>query len=296
MTASYVPDRNCIHLKLSWCQGLLRTRSGLLCMMLVISACSGLLAHGQQTENGLLRVGGFRCASLQSLRNDSSLDLYRTGYWNYTGFRMEVWRRLGIPFWYRRNTGVVRVAGEGWVPDLGDDVSSAEAGGKAEESILGELARERPSIDPHEEEDRAPVNAIDKDKSTSWHPPDDKHSGRLTITFAAVARITRIRFLSDGGPHYAPRDYSLGVIRPDGSTKEIASIAGEYSMGGTWREFAVPELEAKSIYIDVRSAGDPKRPPIITEFEAKGTFVSTPKLARYPASIIIPMGGYWQRR
>ena len=69
------------------------------------------LGHSQQVENGLLRVGGFRCASLKPLGNDTSPDLYRTGYWNYTGFRMEVWRRLGVPFWYRKGTGVVRVAG-----------------------------------------------------------------------------------------------------------------------------------------------------------------------------------------
>ena len=59
-------------------------------------------ASAQPVESGLLHVGGFRCASLKPLGNDPSLDLYRTGYWNYTGFRMEVWRRLGIPFWYRK--------------------------------------------------------------------------------------------------------------------------------------------------------------------------------------------------
>src|SRR5215469_6505338 len=112
-------------------------------------------AQAQQVENGLLRVGGFRCASLKPQANDSSLDLYKTGYWNYTGFRMEVWRRLGIPFWYPKGTGVVRVAGEGWRPELQEDTSSATAGGKAVEEIDGRVVtKPRPSVDPHDEDER----------------------------------------------------------------------------------------------------------------------------------------------
>ena len=42
----------------------------------------GRPAIAQMVEGGLLRVGGFRCASVKPLKNDSSLDLYRTGYWN----------------------------------------------------------------------------------------------------------------------------------------------------------------------------------------------------------------------
>src|SRR5580658_9778650 len=109
------------------------------------------VAGAQQVENGLLHVGGFRCASLKPLGNDPSLDLYRTGYWNYTGFRMEVWRRLGIPFWYRKGTGVVRVAGEGWRPELGNDISSAAAGGKVVEEIEGGVVESKTAVDPHEE-------------------------------------------------------------------------------------------------------------------------------------------------
>src|SRR5215469_4761027 len=107
-------------------------------------------AHAQQVENGLLHVGGFRCASLRPQANDSSLDLYKTGYWNYTGFRMEVWRRLGIPFWYRKGTGVVRVAGEGWRPELAEDTTSAAAGGRAVEEVNGVGTARRPSVDPHD--------------------------------------------------------------------------------------------------------------------------------------------------
>src|SRR5579862_2945737 len=119
------------------------------------------VAGAQQVENGLLRVGGFRCASLKPLGNDPGLDLYRTGYWNYTGFRMEVWRRLGIPFWYPKGTGVVRIAGEGWRPELGDDVSSAEAGGKAVEETETSVSGHHTGVDPHPSEERGAANAID---------------------------------------------------------------------------------------------------------------------------------------
>ena len=251
------------------------------------------LGHAQQVEHGLLRVGGFRCASLKSLGNDNGLDLYRTGYWNYTGFRMEVWRRLGVPFWYRKGTGVVRVAGEGWRPELGDDISSAEAGGKAVEEIVGSpVSPQEPTIDPHDEEGRGAVNAIDGDKSTSWQPPDDAQHGKLIVTFSALAQVNQIRFLSDNGPRSTPRDYSVGLILANGSTREIASIAGEYSIGSTWRRFPVSGIEAKGIYIDVRSSGDGKHSPTVTEFEAKGEFVADPKLATYPAQVVIPLGGY----
>src|SRR5579862_6055828 len=172
-----------------------------LILLTLVCLCS---ADGQQVENGLLRVGGFRCASLKSLGNDSSLDLYKTGYWNYTGFRMEVWRRLGVPFWYPKNTGVVRVAGEGWHADLGDDISSADAGGKAKEVFEGETATSSQGIDPHVDDENAASNANDGDKSTGWAPAGQKSSGKLVITFAAPARVNTIRFLSDDAPRNTP--------------------------------------------------------------------------------------------
>ena len=267
-----------------------RTRSLSQLILLTLFCLSS--ARGQQVQSGLLRVGGFRCASLKSLGNDSSLDLYRTGYWNYTGFRMEVWRRLGIPFWYRKGTGVVRVAGEGWRPELGDDISSAQAGGSAVEETEVGVADQSKGVDPHDAEERGAANAIDRDKSTSWQPSGAGHRGRLVVTFAGPARVNQIRFLSDNGPRSTPRDYSLGLIRPDGSTQEIALIAGEDSVAGTWREFAVSGIDAKGIFIDVRASGDAQHSATITEFEAKGEFLAEPKLASYPTQVVIPMGGY----
>jgi beta-mannosidase len=265
------------------------TRFSFLLLAATFSICA---AHSQEVEKGLLRVGGFRCASLKSLGNDPTLDLYHTGYWNYTGFRMEVWRRLGVPFWYRQGTGVVRIAGEGWRPDLGDDVSSAEAGGRASEEIGKSTLRPKRNLESHDEQVGAPSNAIDKDKTTSWHPPDDVHSGTLIVNFAANARVSKIRFLSDDGPLYTPRDYSVGLILPDGSRREIASISGEYSLGGTWREFPVAGVESKGIYIDASASNDGNRSPAISEFEAKGEFVEATKPTIYPANVSIPMAGY----
>ncbi len=246
--------------------------------LLTVLLASACVSSAQQVENGLLRVGGFRCASVKPLKNDSNLDLYTVGDWTPTGFRMEVWRKLGIPFWYRRNTGVVRVAGEGWHPDLGDDISSAEAGGDATESPEAKGTR--------------PGNANDTDKSTFWEPAGGKPSGTLTANFATVARVNKIRFLSDDTPRRTPRDYSVGVILPDGSQKEIASINGEYSIGGTWREFAVPGVKAKGIYLSIRSSNDGKHAPVINELEAKGEFVSAPPAPKFPSQVVIPMADY----
>jgi beta-mannosidase len=265
---------------------------------MAVGIASEFAAHhgfAQEVEDGLLKVGGFRCMSLKPLGNDSNLDLYRTGYWNYTGFRMEVWRRLGVPFWYPKGTGVVRVAGEGWNPTLGDDISSVEAGGKAIEYAEGQLQISMAAIDPHVKEQSDAVNSIDKDKSTAWMPRDGKAHGELGVIFAALARVFEIRFLSDEGPQYTPRDYSVGLILPDGSFKEIAAISGEYNVGGTWREFPVPNVEAKGIYIDIRSSVDGKHPPAISELEAKGEFIESPRLPVYPSDVVIPLRGHTGR-
>ena len=86
----------------------------------------------QQVERGLVRIGGFRCANVKSVQNDSSLDLYELGKWSNESLRMDIWKRKGVPFWYPQETGMVRVAGAAWRPDLGDDISSREAGGRAQ--------------------------------------------------------------------------------------------------------------------------------------------------------------------
>src|SRR5579863_5082534 len=102
-----------------------------LMMFALASLLPGETAFAQQIENGLVRIGGFRCANVKSVQNDSSLDLYELGKWSNESLRMDIWKRKGVPFWYPQGTGVVRVAGAAWRPDLGDDISSSEAGGRA---------------------------------------------------------------------------------------------------------------------------------------------------------------------
>lgn len=62
-------------------------------------------------QNGLLKIGGFRCVDLKSIKNDGSYDLYKIGYFSYASFGMDVWKRHGVPFWYPKETGNIRVAG-----------------------------------------------------------------------------------------------------------------------------------------------------------------------------------------
>ncbi len=137
-------------------------------------------------------------------------------------------------------------------------------------------------LDPHEDEGSVPRNAIDQDDSTAWTPAGGKASGKLVISFAAPARVRKIRFLSNAAPRNTPRDYSVGLILPDGSEREIASISGQYSLGGEWHEFAVPGTEAKGIYLDIRSSNDGKHEPVISEFEAEGQFVSPLSPGSFP--------------
>lgn len=264
---------------------------GLLILASLFSSC--LVSYAQLSENGLLHVGEFRCASVKSVQNDNSLHLYTTGYWNYTGFRMEVWRRLGVPFWYPKRTSIVRVAGEGWHPELGDDISSQQAGGTAsEDNETSPQPKAMLAHDPHEGDASAPSDAIDQDDSTAWTPSGGKAKGKLVISFAAPARVRNIRFLSNAAPRNTPRDYSVGLILADGSEQEIASINDQYSLGGEWQQFAVPETEAKGIYLDIRSSNDGKHEPVVSEFEAEGHFVSSPSPRQYPSQATIPMGGY----
>jgi beta-mannosidase len=198
---------------------------------------------------------------------------------------MQVWRRLGVPFWYPQGTGVVRVAGEGWHPELADDISSVAAGGKASEPGALSNGGER-------DYENAAKDANDQDFSTGWIPSSRKASGKLIITFAALARVNEVRFLSESSPRNTLRDYSIGVILPDGSEKEIASIEGEQSLGGSWREFSVANVEAQGIYLNIRSSNDGKSVPVIQELEAKGEFISAPSAPKFPSQVEVPMNGF----
>jgi beta-mannosidase len=247
----------------------------------------GTGAHGQQVANGLLRVGGFRCANVKSLHNDSGLDLYELGKWSNESLRMDVWKRKGVPFWYPQGTGVVRIAGLAWRPDLGDDISSREAGGRATADT------ERPADTGFNDSPAGSADHLnDGDNNTYWQAAAGKTEGKLAIVFSSPARVNRIRFLLDDSPGSVPRDYSVGLLLPDGSRKEIASIRGDLRPGDTWREFAGGGVEAKGIYLEIRSTREEKESPIIHEFAAQGEFVAPPVLPQYPTQVTVPMGGY----
>jgi len=252
-------------------------------------------AVAQQAENGLLKIGGFRCANLKKLNNSPSFDLYKTGDYNFTSFRQDVWRRLGVPFWYPAGSGAVRVAGPGWRPEVGDDISSMEVGGEASEGIArtGAHSKDEATNETHADSHGGEVNNLnDGDITTGWSPSDGKPNARISIAFVSGARVNMIRILSLADPEDALRDYSVGLILPDGSLKEIASVGEEHNVGRPLHEFPVPQIEAKGIYLDLREPADAKKIPTIYEFEAKGHFLVPPVLKELPSEVVIPMGGY----
>ena len=112
------------------------------------------------------------------------------------------------------------------------------------------------------------------------------------VTFAALARVNQIRFLSDNGPSYTPRDYSVGLILPDGSAKEIASIAGEHSVGGTWQQFPVSGSKPRAFILRfaLPATADIRQP--LPSFRPTGNFLPIPNLQLIPHDVVIPIGGY----
>jgi beta-mannosidase len=222
----------------------------------------------------LLKVGGFRCVDLKSLGNDNSYDLYEVGYFTYASFRMEVWKRHGVPFWYPRHTGNIRVAGARWKPATIPIVSAALAGAVAH-------------ADSQQPGNGAVSNANDGQESTYWFAGENQPHGRLWIDFKATCRVSNIRFLGWATPRHAPKDYSVGVLLPDGARKEIASISDENRMG-QWISFPVPDLEAKGVYLEVRSTMEGRHGPVIYELEALGQCATA---GARPAEVVIPLKG-----
>ena len=248
--------------------------SGLAYAALMAVAAS---AHAQPLDNGLLKVGGFRCVDLKALRNDSTIDLYEIGYWTSSGFRMEVWKRNGVPFWYPQGTGDVRVAGPLWKPVGPDIVSTPRQGAVAE-------------ADSQQPGNGAIAFANDSDLTTYWYAGDGHPAGSLWISFAHPARVRLIRFLGWATPRHALRDYSVGLLLADGSRREVAAVQRETRMG-QWIEFPVEPTEAQGIYLDVRSTGEGEHGPVIYEFQAMGEPAPGAGLAACPAEVVIPLAG-----
>jgi len=244
--------------------------------------CVGVLALGlpvcaQPLENGLLRIGGFRCVDLKPLRNDSTIDLYEIGYWTYAGFRMEVWKRNGVPFWYPRDSGDIRVAGSAWRPAASDSVSTPRQGAVA-------------GADSQQPGNGAIAFANDGDTTTYWYAGDGHPTGKLWIRFARATRVRLIRFLGWATPRHAPRDYSVGLILADGSPREVAAVHDERRMG-QWIEFPVEPTGAQGIYLDVRSTVEGEHGPVIYEFQARGEPARPEDRSAYPQEVVIPLSG-----
>src|SRR6266496_4712168 len=149
----------------------------------------------QQAEGGLLKIGGFRCVNLVPFKNDMLYDLYTIGYWSYGAFRMDIWRRHGVPFWYPRGSGNLRVAGRDWRPHPLASISSNLAGSVAKADAQGTEGF-----------------AIDRDPSTSWYAGDNRPDGKLWVEFPSVTRVKSIRFLGGDSPQNAAKDYTVGLI------------------------------------------------------------------------------------
>ncbi len=83
----------------------------------------------------------------------------------------------------------------------------------------------------------------------------------------------------------------MGLILPDGSEKEIASVKDEKRMG-QWISFDAKGVKAKGIYLDVASTIENVHGPVIYEFQAQ-TATSRPAAKRtsVPSEVVIPLGG-----
>jgi len=223
----------------------------------------------------MLKVGGFRCVDLKALRDDSTINLYDIGYWTNTGFRMEVWKRNGVPFWYPPDSGNVRVAGPDWRPPASDVLSTPRKGAVAE-------------ADSQQPGNGAIRFANDGDATTYWYAGDRHASGTLRIRFAGPSKVQGIRFLGWATPRHAPRDYSVGLFMADGSRREVAAVHDEKRMG-QWIEFPIEPTVANGVYLDVRSTIEAEHGPVIYEFQARGEAVTEGDGPACPSEVVIPL-------
>lgn len=67
-------------------------------------------SYAQLPVANALQLGGFRCIELKPYANDHYFEMYEMGEWIHSSFRQDVWKRLGVPYWYSENQGDIRVA------------------------------------------------------------------------------------------------------------------------------------------------------------------------------------------
>src|SRR5262245_11169133 len=119
-------------------------------MKLVVSLAVALVHYlplaslGQVTNGNVVKIGGFRCVDLSTVANDTPF-AYECGSFSAASFRMDIWKRNGVPFKLSRrsdltgqeDTRVVRVYGRNWMPPVGDVVSASAIGGLAKADSSG---------------------------------------------------------------------------------------------------------------------------------------------------------------
>lgn len=127
--------------------------------------CAG---SGQVPSDGFLKLGGFRCVDLRPFSNDNYFDLYQTGGWSRASFRMDVWKRLGVPYWYPAGAGNIRVAGAEWLEPDSDIVSDSKHGSVAHADA--------------QRDGNAAGSANDDDPYSFWYSGDDHPKGMLGST------------------------------------------------------------------------------------------------------------------
>jgi|GEM_PF-1945079 len=243
---------------------------------LLLLACLGFKsALCQLPQNGVLTLGGFHCMDLRPYRNDNYLDLYRTGYWSYASFRMDVWKRMGVPYWYPQGAGNIRVAGPLYHGPVTDVVSSAANGSVAK-------------ADSQQPGNGAISFANDGDPFSYWYAGDNHPTGKLWIEFKKPQRVKEVRFLGWAEPRHAPKDYTVGLIIPNGSRHEIAAVHDE-TRRGEWISFPISPTIAAGIYLDVRSTMEAVHGPVIYEFQALGDQLPTSE--SFPSQVEIPLHG-----
>ncbi|MHB1461937.1 MAG: sugar-binding domain-containing protein [Armatimonadota bacterium] len=238
--------------------------------VMMMTTCCG----ADMDANGLRKIGGFRCVDIKSSKNDNTYNLYDIGYFAYAGFSMDIWKRHGVPFWYPQDTGNIRVAGAQWKPKAATSISSAWAGAVA-------------GADHQQPGNGAIANANDGDDGTYWFAGENRPNGKLWINFKGIYRVNGIRFRGWATPRHAPKDYSVGLILPDGTEKEIAAVIDEKRMGG-WFEFPVGNIDAKGVYINVITTMEAQNGPVIYELQATGEGLTS---LSYPSEVLIPLKG-----
>ncbi len=232
-----------------------------------------LQGAAQVPKDGFLGLGGFRCIDLRPFANDHYLDLYQTGFWSNASFRMDIWKRMGVPYWYPAGAGNIRVAGTQWRRPGNDVVSAAAVGAVAEAQQPG---------------NGAIANANDGNPFSYWYAGDNHPSGKLLIKLKNPQPIREVRFLAWSEPRHAPKDYTIGLILSDGRRKEIASVRGE-KRRGEWISFPAGEIEASGVYLDVATTMEGEHGPVVYELQARGQ--EQPSAPGCPSEVLIPLHG-----